>query len=139
MLQLPAGADLAFLAQAEMDDVRHDASFPEHALSRVRASLRWLQADLRVREPAPPRARGEVALPRLGCALEPPPRFIHARGFCATDGLERLLVARERGRCADLVAHATAAARRIHEDAGVAGVAVAVQELPPRATTRRSS
>jgi hypothetical protein len=64
--------------QAYFDDPLHDAAFASHALSRVRAELRWYagEADLRLLEPAPAYSRAEIELPDRGGAFEPPPRFV---------------------------------------------------------------
>lgn len=125
------------LPQAAYDDPRHDAAFPTHALSRTRAALRWLEgeAGLRVLEPPMARQYGEAELPKLGCALRPPPRFVpdpdsgtsfHRVSFCGTDGVQRFIVQRydhplRPGRLLD---EAVDRARRLHEDAGVENVVV---------------
>jgi hypothetical protein len=73
--------------QAYFDDPVHDAAFAAHALSRVRAELRWYasEADLGVLEPAPAYSRAEIELPERGGAFEPPPRFV-LRSLGAPDG-----------------------------------------------------
>lgn len=95
------------LTQAEMDAPEHDAKFPQHALSRVRAALETVS--LTTLSPAPPLPRAEVELTSVGVALVPPPRFSYLghfddgewfgrTSFCVTDGVEHFGVARRRGR-----------------------------------------
>jgi hypothetical protein len=81
MLKRPGGPPKpgeAFPSQAEYDDPAHDAIFPQHSLSLVRAAVRWLleSADLEVTEPfaAPP--EGEHVAEAAGCAVILPPRFL---------------------------------------------------------------
>jgi len=142
------GALMAEGRQQYFDDPAHDSTFPKHALSRARAAIRWLCNDsgLRVLQPALPRARGEIALPALGCALTPPPRFVLRPGdgpaeacfercsFCGTDGNETLLVRCEekqlgRLRASSLRERGTELVRSIHEQAKVENVHLHVEEL----------
>jgi hypothetical protein len=132
------------LPQRELDDPRHDAGFPDHALSRARAAIRWLRDDsgLRVTAPASPLAGGEAVLAGLGCALTPPPRFVHAStddevrdasfrrcSFCGTDGIETLLVRDASTDLGQLPAsslrdRATAFTRALHDRSGVERIRV---------------
>lgn len=68
-----------FPPQSAYDDPALDAVFADHPLSRVRAALRWLlgEAGLRVTAPAAVVPVGEVVLDEPGCAVVPPPRFLH--------------------------------------------------------------
>jgi hypothetical protein len=131
-----------FLTQPEYDDPANDELFPRHSLSRVRAALRTLRAegDLRVlAKPAAPVA-GEVTLRRLGCALVPPPRFVHTPSddgmrekfgrvsFCGTDGVETFLVERMERRVGNLRQACEELARQIHVDAGVQGIELHVED-----------
>jgi len=140
----PAG--LRHLRQADYDDPEHDSAFPEHALSRTRAALRWLtgEADLRVLECPETRTETDVELPDLGCVLRAPPRFVHEPSeragspalfhrvsFCGTDGVQHLVVTRDDaplrpGRLRD---EAVARARRLHEADGVRDIVVRTEEM----------
>lgn len=66
--------------QAFFDDPGHDAAFPTHALSRVRAARAWLEdptrGALQVTLPAGPPAEGEQALSEADCAVRVPPRYV---------------------------------------------------------------
>ncbi len=125
------------LTQAEYDDPARDADFPMHALTRVRAALRWMKDEvgLRVLAPAAQYRGGEVQLKQLQQALVPPARFVRFPAlddhdvagfqrvsFCGTDGLERLLVQRvgELGKVApaELRARAEAFTRQLHQGKG---------------------
>lgn len=74
-----AGGEVRFPPQSAYDDPALDAAFTDHPLSRVRAALRWLlgEAGLRVTAPMTVAPVGEVALDEPGCAVVPPPRFLH--------------------------------------------------------------
>lgn len=91
------------LKQADYDAPSRDADFPEHPLSRIRAALRWLREStcLTITAPAEPLVEGELELAQPRCVLTPPSRFVPLRSdpgalrrvsFCATDGIEHLLV-----------------------------------------------
>lgn len=95
------------LTQQEMDSPAHDATFPAHALSRVRAALDGVA--LEALAPAAPLPPEEVEMTTVGVALVPPPRFAYLgdfdggewfgrTSFCLTDGVEHFGVARCRGR-----------------------------------------
>ncbi len=130
----PTGDMGAFPPQSEMDDPERDDAFPNHVLSRVRSTLRWLRDDagLEVLSPAPAASHAEVSLDTLGCALVPPPRFVLSSeeadsawfsrtSFSTTDGVETFGVVcldRRLGRIApvDLRERAPAEARRVLED-----------------------
>jgi hypothetical protein len=70
------------LGQTHFDDPAHDAQFPQHPLTCVRAALRWLLAQpqslLAVTAAAAPlpEAGAEVELAQVGCAVRLPPRYI---------------------------------------------------------------
>lgn len=143
---------VAVLRQADFDDPQHDDSFPNHALSRTRAAMRWLytESGLHVTEMPAPYGSGKVELPRLGCALVPPPRFVYDSAidasqkescesfcrvsFCGTDGVERLLVNRwslpAQGLASDLPRVAESFARELHEASGVEDMRLTVEALP---------
>jgi hypothetical protein len=65
--------------QAFFDDPAHDAVFPTHSLSRVRAARAWLEdparGALQVTLPAGPPSEGEQALSEADCAVRVPPRY----------------------------------------------------------------
>lgn len=97
------------LNQAYFDDPAHDARFPDHPLSRIRAKLAWLleHSDLEVTDPDDPPDDGELAFDDLGYAFVPPPRYRQvdlgnsylqfARfSFTPTDGVHELSVVRYR-------------------------------------------
>lgn len=67
-------------AQRYFDARKHDAAFPMHGLSRIRAARAWLQAKdgggLATTAAAVEAAAGEVLLPEAGCAVVPPARFV---------------------------------------------------------------
>lgn len=136
------------LRQADYDDPARDADFPDHALSRTRAALRWAMNDagLRVLEPAAAAKGGEVELSKLECALVPPLRFVRSTelddhniagferiSFCGTDGVERLLVQRveELGKLAPakLRDRAEVFTHELHEGSGMRSPKLAVEEL----------
>lgn len=145
---------MATICQEDYDDPQHDEAFPEHALSRSRAALRWLihDANLRVTEPPSPFAPGEVQVPHLNCALVPPPRFFyedpsddrstsasfHRVSFCGTDGIERLLVDRwdqvaRDAKNANFSKLAKSIAHTLHVKSGVDEMQVTVKKLAPEA------
>ncbi len=68
------------LGQPYFDDPKHDAQFPTHPLTCVRAALRWVMeggADLiKVTAPMPVMEPGEVEFPAAECAIVPPPRYL---------------------------------------------------------------
>ncbi len=72
------GPEEPFPAQAEFDDERHDASFPQHPLSLTRRAMRWLLADaaLEVTEAAGEPPEGEVTVAPARCAVFLPPRYL---------------------------------------------------------------
>ena len=121
------------------DDPEHDAKFPDHCLSRARASLRWMREASRVQAGWTPVPAGEVELPEVGCALVPPPRFVletqddgrasfERVSFCGTDGVDQLFVAHDaKARIPDADAEGWAErhARQTHVDADVKNVQVA--------------
>lgn len=74
----PAGETPTFPSQAEYDDPAHDAAFPDHPLSVVRAALRWLlsEAGLEVTAPAVPPPEGEQVVEAARCAVTLPPRYL---------------------------------------------------------------
>jgi hypothetical protein len=93
------------LRQQDFDDARHDARFPDHPLSLVRAELREvLDADrVTVLDPPPAPPAGEVVLRELGCAIVPPARYLLTAhrspkkraqfsriSFAGTDGVQLL-------------------------------------------------
>lgn len=133
--------------QSVYDDPRHDAAFPGHPLSQIRAAQRWLRHDasLKVSRPAPVRVSREVPLPRLGCVVTPPPRFVQntdgtggATGsftrvsFCGTDGIEAFVVVRrDRPRSPSaLRAEIVEATRRLHLESEVRDVRITTEDLP---------
>jgi hypothetical protein len=67
----------AAIAQSEIDDPRHDARFPRHALSIVRAAMRWLveSADIEVTDPMSISTEEETRLEDAECAVVLPPRY----------------------------------------------------------------
>ncbi len=96
------------LGQKHYDDPEHDARFPDHPLSRVRAELRALLEEgvVAVTEPDEPPPEGEALLPSLGCAVTPPPRYVRLKrapshvqwsriSFAGTDGVDLLTVLRD--------------------------------------------
>lgn len=72
-----AGEMPAHPGQAFFDDPAHDASFPQHALSRARRAQTWLlrESGMRVTRPAPPASSGLAPLRSAQCAIVPPPRY----------------------------------------------------------------
>lgn len=72
------GAPSAHPGQPFFDDAAHDALFPQHCLSRVRAARRWLEhpgkGGLTITKPAVA-GSGEQQLPEADCAVQPPPRY----------------------------------------------------------------
>jgi hypothetical protein len=81
MLKRPgglSGPEEPFPTQAEFDDSRHDASFPEHPLSLTRGAMRWLLAEsaLEVTKPAAEPHEGDVVVDAAGCAVTLPPRYL---------------------------------------------------------------
>jgi hypothetical protein len=74
------GGEVDFLPQAAYDAPEHDAQFPDHGLSRVRAALAWLLtadgAGLEVTAPMAPLPPGVVELREASCAVLPPARFV---------------------------------------------------------------
>jgi hypothetical protein len=93
------------LRQRDFDDARHDARFPAHPLSLVRAELREvLDAErVTVLEPSPTSPPSEVVLRELGCAIVPPARYLLTAqppsedcvqfgriSFAGTDGIQLL-------------------------------------------------
>jgi hypothetical protein len=70
------------LGQPYLDDEQHDAQFPNHPLSCVRAALRWLcglpaeQFAITAPAPALPTADARVELPAVGCSVQVPPRYL---------------------------------------------------------------
>jgi len=93
------------MRQSNYDDPRHDAQFPQHCLSRVRAALGALRETwkLEVRARSPEVTAGEHELSDLACAIVPPPRFVREPSmgpkmspkgvfrrvsFCTTDGID---------------------------------------------------
>lgn len=96
-------------AQRRVDDPRHDAAYPKHCLSRVRAALATLFEAGRVEVVRPPLATrtGDVTLEPFGGSLTLPPRFAVAgdtsrdialftrMSLANTDGVWRLCLARE--------------------------------------------
>lgn len=70
----------ALLSQSVMDDPKHDASFPTHCLSRVRAARRWFEDEgrgsLAIASPMPPPSDGETELAEADCVVTAPPRFL---------------------------------------------------------------
>lgn len=146
---------MATIRQRDYDDPQHDEAFPEHALSRSRAALRWLihDANLRVTERPLPLEQGEVQLPHLNCALMPPPRFFHEDAedpqspsasfhrvsFCGTDGIERLIVHRwddvaRNAKNDNFAKLAKSLARTMHEESGVQGLRLIVKKLAQHAS-----
>jgi hypothetical protein len=69
-----------FLPQSAYDAPEHDATFPHHPLSLVRAALAWLRAPdgggLAITAPASPLPRGPVVVAELGCTITPPARYL---------------------------------------------------------------
>jgi len=65
--------------QAFFDDPAHDAAYPTHPLSRVRAARAWLEdparGALQVTLPAKPPPEGEHTLSEADCAVHVPPRY----------------------------------------------------------------
>lgn len=100
-LDLDADAEPRIPPRSVFDDPAHDAAFPEHSLSRIRAALRRAmdESGTKVSRPARPRAPAEFVSARQGLALTAPPRFVPAGdllvrvSFCATDGLAELRIA----------------------------------------------
>ncbi len=96
-------------AQRAIDDASHDAAYPKHPVSRVRAALAGLREAGRIEVlRAPLEARtGSVALEAFGGSLTLPPRFALAgeatgnlvlftrMSLANTDGVWRLVAARE--------------------------------------------
>ncbi len=98
------------VGQAYFDDPKHDAMFPEHPLTEVRAALRWLLEEGRVEIIDPPSslAPGEFSASRSGFAVTPPPRYVRMSSghlgqgvlrfsrlsFAVTEGVQVLTVAR---------------------------------------------
>jgi len=91
------------------DAAVHDARFPQHVLSIARSVKLWWRGRLELTAPPPPPPRGAIALPELGCAITPPPRFAHyetARhpfgaaayfnraSFSSLDAIDKLQIAR---------------------------------------------
>jgi hypothetical protein len=125
----PAG-ERSVPPQSHFDDPAHDARFPSHCLSRVRAALAWSQAPgrLRVTVPATAAWREVVDVAALGGTISLPPRFVlvgaddHGAAFtrvnfALTDGVWRLLALASpaRGLAAEeapLLRHAVAALAR---------------------------
>jgi hypothetical protein len=70
------------LGQTYFDDPQHDAKFPNHPLTCVRAAIRWLLAlgkeQLAVTSTAAPLLApgAEIELPSVGCAVRVPPRYM---------------------------------------------------------------
>jgi hypothetical protein len=108
-----AGGDpvqaLRGVRQSFYDDARHDATFPAHPLSRVRAGLRSLRDSgaVTVTTPAPV-AGGEVIAETESFAVTAPPRYLPLPtanadriqcsriSFAGTDGVQLLTVHRVR-------------------------------------------
>jgi hypothetical protein len=78
-------------------------------LSLARSVKLWWHGRLELTAPPPPPARGELALPELGCSVTPPPRFVlgqtarHPFGpaayfwrtsFSSLDAIDKLQIAR---------------------------------------------
>jgi len=98
------------IGQAYFDDPKHDAMFPEHPLSAVRAALRWLleEGRIEVTDPPSPLKPGEFSASRAGFAVTPPPRYVRMSSghlgqgvlrfsrmsFAVTEGVQILTVAR---------------------------------------------
>jgi hypothetical protein len=96
------------LGQAELDDPRHDAEFPDHPLSSTRRILGWLleSAAIEVLHPQGNLPEGEEEVPRAGIAITPPPRYLLMEpegpetavarwsrlSFAGTDGVQLLSV-----------------------------------------------
>jgi hypothetical protein len=135
------------LKQADYDDPSHDATFANHSLSRVRASIRWLvaEAGLQVLAPAPRWPGGVVELPALDCAFVPPPRFVREPdggephvasfqrvSFCTTDGIESLQISRvrelERIAPRELRSRSERFTRGWHEASGVRDLVITTAE-----------
>ncbi len=132
--------EFKFPSQSTYDDPAHDAQFPGHPLSQVRAALRSVITDLRVEAPPPPRDRGVVELSRMGCALRPPCGFVFAAvddnravfervAFCGTDGVESFVVERHGKLRGPFAADAAGRARGVHTAAGVNDVVIAREEV----------
>lgn len=137
------GESMATLADRidprRFDDPQHDEKFPEHCLSRARASLRWMEGITSVRDGWRPAAQREVELPESACALVPAPRFVltdqegtratfERVSFCGTDGIDQLVVEYEPELPipeTDIEGWAERTARHIHLDADVKNVQVA--------------
>lgn len=70
------------LGQAYFDEPAHDAQFPNHPLSCVRAAVRWLlllpKEQFEITAPAAPLppVGAEVELRAVGCAVSVPPRYV---------------------------------------------------------------
>jgi hypothetical protein len=68
----------SLMKSIDYDAPEHDADFPQHPLSVVRACARALEADygLRMLRPAKPVPTGEEILASMSIAFTPPPRFV---------------------------------------------------------------
>lgn len=77
---LTAEAAVTASERPAFDDEVHDARFPTHALSRVRAALSWALSPsgggLIAHAPPPRLAAEEIELAEAGCTIRPPPRFL---------------------------------------------------------------
>jgi hypothetical protein len=140
-----SGGEKTIPPQAFFDAREYDAKFAMHSLSRVRGALGWLASeglsDVRAVES---RANLEVELPALGAAITPPQGFVHDPNasrpnfecfsrvsFCATDGIEQLVVESESNHSLEPGALRSLAERRtleIHREAEVADIAIEVRE-----------
>lgn len=114
VLLVTKGPGAGFPAQHEYDDPELDAMFPEHPLSRARATLRWLTAPdgagLAVTEPMPRDVPHEVEIPAAGCAITPPPRYLPPREGAVPAGptvgmFARLALSTESHRYLDVMRH----------------------------------
>ncbi len=75
---------VAQLAQHEIDDSRHDETFPESPLSRVRRALAWRIDDVGIEVSGPPdhaEAGRTITLPRSGSSVILPPRYRYCRSL----------------------------------------------------------
>lgn len=102
-------ADFTPPQQAFFDDPAHDAKFPAHPLSRVRAALAWMlqKSDLAVTAPVATSDADEVVVEKIGHALVPPPRYVRVdppeatraaftlATFAATEGFQWLIAKRQ--------------------------------------------
>ncbi|MCP4442237.1 MAG: hypothetical protein GY810_25285 [Aureispira sp.] len=71
--------DKELFAKNNSDDEKYDDEFAEHPLSLVRNALKRIlyHSKLKVLSPYQP-TTGEVILPNVGCAIQPPQQFVHA-------------------------------------------------------------